>query len=431
MHAVGARIGSRRSGAVLAGAALAAVTIAYFAISPLALVALGFSYEDTGGGPLEKVHPATFVAALLLFITGLSSRNPLRAAITRLAEAPGTLALLGATAFLIAYAIVILKQPFTLMIDTFVAPVLVYHLVQQFGDRGKQRLAFLLHVLMLTNALIGILEYLSGLRLTPLVANGQELNDWRSTALLGHPLSNAVLTGVYLLALITGASRSWSPFVKTGAVALSAAGLVVFGGRASVVFLGAFVAIIAIANLFGVLAGRRLSRGKLALGLIMAPMAICVVLGLAAAGFFDQFAARFIEDEGSASTRIAMFQLFQHFTWTELLFKPDAGYLSTLKDYYGLEFGIESFWVSFSLYFGLIPSTLLFIALGWFCYDVLRNTSGGAILILIYFFAVASTSVSLSAKSPILAMVTLLLLVLLPRTNKRSDRYGLSHRQFI
>ena len=39
--------------------------------------------------------------------------------------------------------------------------------------------------------------------------------------------------------------------------------------------------------------------------------------------------------------------------------------------------------------------------------------AGGVVLLLLFFFLVASTSVSLSAKSPLLAVLTLMMLVLL------------------
>ena len=52
---------------------------------------------------------------------------------------------------------------------------------------------------------MGYFEYFTGLRLTPNFQGGEIITyDWRATALFGHPLSNALLTGTYLL-VITGA----------------------------------------------------------------------------------------------------------------------------------------------------------------------------------------------------------------------------------
>lgn len=403
-------------------AGLAVIIVGYFLVSPLALVALGFAYEDTGGGPLEKIHPATVFAALVLGLTGLGYRPLIKRAATAALRETGASALVAATLFLILYAVVFLRQPFTLLIDTFLAPAIVLFLARQVPATELGRLAPLLHAIILSNAVLGIFEFLFDFRLTPLIANGVEVSDWRSTAFFGHPLGNASITGAYMIALATGASRRWPTVLQCVAFALSAAGLVVFGGRASLVLTGAILLILFAVHGARILHGARFDQRRLLTLTLMLPVAFALLLGLAEAGFFDRLAERFIDDDGSASTRVAMFELFKHFSWPELLLKPDPDYLGRLKVFYGLEFGIESFWVSFILYFGLIPSLLLFVAIYLYCRDLVRATSPAAIWLLLQFFAVASTSVSLSAKSPLLAQIALLVLILLaPKATVRAQ----------
>lgn len=394
-------------------AGLAVIILGYFLLSPLALEALGFAYNDTGGGPLEKIHPATAFAAVLLALTGIGYRPVLGRVLTTARREPGATALIAATAFLMVYAIVFLRQPFTLLIDTFLAPAIVYLLARQLPVTSLKGLAPLLHIVILANALMGIAEFLFDFRLTPLMASGVEVSDWRSTAFFGHPLGNASITGAYIIALATGGTRGWPLILQFAAFALAAAGLVVFGGRASLVLTGVILMLIFAVDGFRILRGARFDRQRLVMLTLMAPVAALLVLGLASAGFFDRLAERFIDDDGSASTRIAMFELFKHFDWPELLFKPNLDYLDRLKTFYGLEFGIESFWISFILYFGLIPSLAMFVAIFLYCRDLVRATSPGAVWLLLQFFAVASTSVSLSAKSPLLAQIALLVLIFL------------------
>jgi hypothetical protein len=149
--------------------------------------------------------------------------------------------------------------------------------------------------------------------------------------------------------------------------------------------------------------------------LIVIPVLAVTVIGLEEAGFFDQFLSRFVDDNGSAETRVEMFALFQHLSWYELLFVPDPGQIETLKRIYGLDFGIESFWVSFVLNYGIIPGLAFFAALFLFCRDVVRAIRPGGVWVFVFFFLVASTSVSLSSKSTVFAELLLLMLVMLRR----------------
>ena len=398
------------------GLGLALVAVMYLTISPLALVNLGLNYDDTGGNFLEKVHPATILAGLVLLLAAVFQRNPLSNFVAAIDAYPGTAAFSILIGAMIAHSIQFVVLPFTSFFDTFLAPVIVFFLFKNMREARAIRFVWLIHTLMITNAVVGIVEFATGWRLTPLVASGLVIeDDWRSTALLGHPLANASLTGAYILALALGAARDLPrPFVIGGFV-ISAAGMVVFGGRASTVILFAMIAALAMSRGYAVLQGQRFSKRGILATLIAIPVIALTVVTLAEAGFFDQFVERFIDDRGSADTRVEMFELFQHLSWFELLFAPDAGLLATYKRIYGLDFGIESFWVSFVLNYGLIPGLAFFAGLYLFCRDIVRTIRPGGAWVLVFFFSVATTSVSLSAKTPLFAVVVLMLLVLMRR----------------
>ncbi|MGH6931786.1 MAG: hypothetical protein ACREEE_05065, partial [Dongiaceae bacterium] len=90
--------------------------------------------------------------------------------------------------------------------------------------------------------------------------------------------------------------------------------------------------------------------------------------------------------------------------------------ISTWMTIYGLELGIESFWLSMVLAHGLIAALFFFVALFFFCREVVTASARGAMSVFIYFFAVASTSLSLSAKTVLFSIFTGLVLILLRRT---------------
>ncbi len=401
----------------LIGLGLALVAILFLTISPLALLAFGFNYDESGGGVLEKIHPGTIVALGLLAIASLSQRNPLSALASAAASYPGTALFVVLIALMIIYSMQVVGLPFTSFFDTFLAPVVVFFLFKDMREGRAIRFVWLIHTLLISNALVGLFEFGTGVRITPLVASGLVIeDDWRSTALLGHPLANASLTGAYLLALALGAARDLPRVLAVGGFVISSAGMVVFGGRASTVILLVMLAALAAARSYDVFKGHPFNTRAILAALLAVPVVAIAVMGLEEAGFFDQFIERFFDDRGSADTRIEMFELFKHLSWFELLLAPDAAQLTTLKRIYGLDFGIESFWVSFVLNYGLIPGLVFFAGLFMFCRDIVRSVRPGGGWVLAFFFIVASTSVSLSAKTPLFAVLILLLLVLLRRS---------------
>ncbi len=398
----------------LIGLGLALVAIVFVAISPLALVALGLNYDETGGSPLEKVHPATMLSVAVLCLAALYVRNPLIGLTSALIAYPGSAFFLFMIGVLIVHSIRVVGLPFTFFFDTFLAPVLVFFLFKDMREGRARRFVWLFHTLMMTNAVVGILEFATGLRITPLVASGLVIeDDWRSTALLGHPLANASLTGAYILALALGAARELPRALAVAGFVIASAGMVVFGGRASSVILLVMLAALGVSRAAEFAKGKRFRTRAIISALVAIPILSLCLGALAEAGFFDQFIERFFDDQGSADTRVEMFELFKHISWSELLLAPDPQQLATLRTIYGLDFGIESFIVSFVLSYGIIPGIAFFAGLFMFCRDVVRSLRPGATWVLLFFFAVASTSVSLSAKTPLLAVLILMLLVLM------------------
>jgi hypothetical protein len=409
----------------LIGLALAIVATLYLTISTLTLLNWGFNYDEAGGNVFEKIHPATFVAAATLLFAGFMQGNPLTALIAALERYPGTALFVTMIGIMIAYSIKIVALPFTAFFDTFLAPVMVFFLFKDMREERAIRFVWLIHSLMMLNAVIGIGEFITGERLTPIVASGMVIaDDWRSTALLGHPLANASLTGAYLLALVLGGARDLPKPLAAGGFIVNAAAMVVFGGRASSVILLMLLGVLAARAGFRILRGKRFDKTVVLTALIVIPIAALALITLEEAGFFDLFLARFIDDKGSAEARVYMFELFQHLSWYELLLVPDADQMATLKRIYDLDFGIESFWISFVLSYGIIPGLAFFAALFLFCRDVLRAIRPGGIWVFVFFFLVASTSVSLSSKSTVFAELLLMMLVMLRRPQAEIARHS-------
>ncbi len=189
--------------------------------------------------------------------------------------------------------------------------------------------------------------------------------------------------------------------------------MVAFGGRTAFVLALGVMGLIGIHRAFGFLSGGRVQLGTVVGVVLTVPVLLGILVLLASTGFFDQFVERFADDLGSAEARVDMFELFANLTWHDLLLGPDGAYIDTMRRRLGLEFGIESFWIAFILTYGIAISVPVFAALLLFCLALARTARPASVAVIAYFFLVASTSVSLSAKGTVFAVFVLLVTVLL------------------
>ena len=384
----------------------------FFLISPMVLYHWGLSYEEVGGNPLEKIHPGSLIALLALlfqfFTYGFVERIKYI-----LANTIGLNLYIAATCLLLFYAIFVQNIAFTPIVDSFGMPIIVFMVLNSTSNKNLTKYAVSLHVIFVANALLAIYEYTTGERLTPYVAGTLVVeNDWRATSLMGHPLNNAVLTGAYILLLCSKHGTGLRPFIRAFILFLQCAAMVAFGARASLIVMVLLASLIMLKNSAHILLGNmRTPLIFIAIFALCIPVLGAALFGLDEIGFFDRLIERFSEDKGSASARIAMLQLFNYIPWRDILLGPDPDLIETLKGIEGVEAGIESLWVAFILTYGLMMSTVFFIGLFAFCLSLARATKPFTLYVLLFFFIVASTSVSLSAKTPAFGMLIIMLFV--------------------
>lgn len=397
----------------LFGGAMALIVVLLMTISGLALTELGWNYGEAGGSALEKMHPATLVALAVLIMSAAMRGNPLSAFVRSLEAHPGIIVYVAGILVLMAHAAFVAGLPFTVFIDTFVLPAIMFLLLQDIPEERRRKLAWLVHALFAINAILGLAEFLLGFRLTPLYVEGEVLEaEWRSSALLGHPLANAILTGCYMILLVKGGARDLPRMLRPVSFVLATIGMVVFGGRAATAFMLLVLLGLVLKRSVEILRGSEFDTRSLLTGLLMVPVISIAVIVLQQSGFFDQFLNRIVDDEGSASTRVEMFELFKYLNWYDFLLGPDPRQIATLMAQYGLLYGIESFWIAMMLLHGVVVAFIFFAALFFFCREVVMAAGSGAFVVFLYFFAVASTSVSLSAKSPVFAIMVMLTFLL-------------------
>ncbi|MCU0819609.1 MAG: VpsF family polysaccharide biosynthesis protein [Beijerinckiaceae bacterium] len=398
------------------GRMMLVLMVVHIMVSPMALSALGWNYEAPGGAGPTRFHPSSYFALLLFALLLLRHGNPILGFWYTFMQDPRFALFLVAWVLLLYHAVVNQQLPAAAPVDTFLIPLLVILIFRQLNDGMRHRMEGALHIIFVLNALLGLAEFLTGLRLTPYVAGGVHItDDWRSTAFLGHPLTNALMTGCYTLMLLLGGGPRLTGGLRYGMIGLQFAGMVAFGGRASLVLL-VLAGLVALTRGFlKFLAGSRLPLRYLTLVGVLVPLLVAALGVLAVLGFFDKLLLRFVEDNGSANARIVMFELFNGFTWPELLFGPPQVNLTYFVHVYKLEFGIESLWVAFLLFYGVVPAIMFLSGFIFFLFGLMARCQARGWVVLGYYFLVNSTFLGIAGKSTSVTTLSLMLLLMLPR----------------
>jgi hypothetical protein len=400
--------------AAIVGLVLLAV-VSIFTLSAAMLTHWKIHYLSTGGNFYEKLHPATYFTVLALLLMLIRNGDPI-GDIGRMFSGAGFLLLYLFCWLCLLAQMVATERPFTVIIDTFLLPLLLYLAICRLSPVQRKPLVWALHLTILINIVIGYYEYFSGHRLIPLtVGNVVVVGEWRASALLGHPLTASGVVAGYVLALIFRPAICPPVILRLPLIAFSLGSLMAFGGRTALVTVLFIIGCAAAFQVFRILRGGRIS-------LLVVVAAICLLFVGAAGifvafdlGIFDKMLLRFSSDKGSASARYATFNLLFHFDWHELVFGPDPVRAAALQNASGLKFGIEDFWISSIVQFGVVSTILLTIGLAGLFTEVLKRAAGAAWLILLLIVIIAASSVSFSSKNIQLAQFVALITLLLPR----------------
>ncbi len=403
--------------AAIVGLTLLAV-VSIFTLSATMLTDWKIHYMSTGGNFYEKLHPATYFAFLAFGLMLLRNGDPV-GEINRIFSGAKLILLYLFCWLCLLAQMIVLERPFTIIVDTFLLPVLLFIIVSRLSPAQRKPLACALHATVLLNIVLGYYEYFSGHRLFPLMIGDQPmLGEWRASALLGHPLTASGVIAGYILALALRPAICPAAVVRLPLIAFALASLMAFGGRTALVTVLSIFALAALAEVFRLLRG-----GRTSLPIVIA--ALCVLFVGAAgvfaalyAGTFDKMLLRFGSDNGSTLARYATFNLLSHFDFSELILGPNPVRANAIQNAFGLKYGVEDFWISCIVQFGILHTILLTIGLAGLFTEIVRRASPTVWAVLLLILIVAASSVSFSSKNIQLAQFVVLITVLLPRDSR-------------
>ncbi|MDR3496599.1 MAG: VpsF family polysaccharide biosynthesis protein [Ancalomicrobiaceae bacterium] len=400
-----------------------AAALTPFLISSMLLTAFNIPYDEAGGSPLTKIHPSTYLSVMALATYFVAKAQPIEFVLGTARRFPSLIVFVPILGLLFAWTVLVQHTPITTRLDTFMPPVIMLMLVADLSEAQHRLLTTLVHLVLNANALIGITEVATGLRLTPFTVSGEVISwDWRATALLGHPLDNAMITGLYLLALHFGADRAIPAWGRLAMMGLQLAGLVAFGGRTALVISLGIIAVSLGQRFLRVLCGERFDARIAAVIVVAVPIAIAGLIAAFQAGLFDRMVERFSDDSGSAATRVAMLRILASFSLHDLLLGPDQEVLTESMWIEGSFAGIESFIIGFFLQSGVLVSLILFLGLAAFAGDLWRIGSRQSLWLIGYYFAVSASSASLSVKTQSLVQFVVLIATIEARPSTSGGR---------
>lgn len=391
---------------------IVAAVFLLFTVSGGLLWLLGYNYEGLQGSALTKIHPSTYLLVLVFAWRSCTFGNPVGYVVNVTNRRPAT-ALLAVTAIVLLIVVIVRQRPgMAGMIDTFVAPALFVLVLSEDDERTFARLQVVIHALMTANALLALFEFASKTLVFPYRFDGAVfVNDPRSTALQGHPLSNATVTTIYVLSLLSG-SRALPAPLRLALVGLQFCALVAFGGRSAMVLtvlLGsAYMLTRGVAQL-------RTGRVNLLAAALVIMLAALLPLAIVLAGyygFFDALLERFVSDNGSANARVQMFDLFSRLELRDIIVGPDIDLLESTRRISGLEQGIENPIIRMTLYQGAFFTLLMFFGFALFMHEVARRCHPGIWLPMLGWLLIINTSESLASKTTLMTKFVVIALAL-------------------
>lgn len=386
---------------------LVAAMSAYFCLSAHALLLLGIPYDVPQGSFPTKIHPGTYLM-LLAWLAGLAAQgNPLAGLWRQALQQPLIFGSMLCMTAVFAWA-TWRHGPTGLafIIDTLII-VGVGVLTVLLQSRARQRqLLLLLLVLLMANAVVAILESVFKARLIPLFPVVIE-SHFRSSALLGHPLTNSLVMLTMLPALLL---LPWRPMARVGAIVLVLVALMTFGSRTTLGGLMVYAVLVLLAVAVRLLRGG-FTYAQLTGGLVGVVTGLAAIVALVAVtGIADRIFETPLWDD-SAAVRAKVWNVLDHTHGADLWFGVGIPRIDRIAELIGLDpqfEAIENFWLYLLLLLGITGFTPFLLGMGLLVVHMVRLADWPLRAGIVLYFLMASGANTLSSKTMSLLLLAVM-----------------------
>lgn len=406
---------------------MAIYVILMFFVSANVLDTIGYDYSSIDGSPIMKIHIATYflVALFGLFIISYPQKSDLLR--YYLATKLGTIYFFLACTFALINIVLEGRNGFGMYFDTDLNLFLCCMLLPFVTPANMTRLERFLHWFFALNAVYAMFDLATGIKFFPLIAyspDGLTTIESRAAGFLSHPLHAATITAVYIVSLLTGAGRELRPNLRNPMIVLQMGGLLAFGGRTAFVLMLLILSLTLLWKSVRFFSGMRISHRSVVVAAASIPVGITALASLAAMGAFDQLLERFVEDGGSARSRVLMVPLIMSFNWGDLLWGASTDYVRSQIYSFGLEWGVENPFLQIGVFQGVVIALLIMIGFVLLLYDVYKRLSPLAIFPILIFVGLCSTFGSFSQRFSAFAIFIVVISALFRRNDAPTEYVG-------
>ncbi|QSX76048.1 VpsF family polysaccharide biosynthesis protein [Lysobacter arenosi] len=364
-----------------------------------------YPYSADGGQPYHKLHPGSILALIGVVLLVLVKGGPFL--LRDLWRTQRT-----TVAYIVAVVFVSLVSTLAhgvsgsaYLVDTFLAagcyPILLAHI----SSEQARRVGLVVFATVGLNAIVAIAEYAFGSHVLP---QPYSFGFFRASALMGHPLANALVAATCVFASM---AMPWRPLVKFPYIALLVASLFAFGARGAllVTTIGLLVATLALPHVTTF--GRKNRIILMPLSVVGVAFIATAILGVIFGSELGYTIASRMSADDSTGARLASVEVLSWFSASELLLGVDTGNLTYLLEQAGVPI-VENFWVGMLLRLGAPLLLVLCASNAFLLVRYARRAQFFVPLTLVGFLAVASTNNSLATKSCALVVLVVLLSIL-------------------
>lgn len=377
-------------------------------VSGYLLGLLGIPYATPTGHPIFKIHPGTYFILTAFASTFLLDANPLAIGWNAIRGAKPVALYALMTVWMLTYSVARYGISCSAyIVETLVMPAICVFEFRQFSNERQRSILKLVFWLLVLNAVLGIAEAAAQHNVIPMMVRGQEveITEFRATALLGHPLNNALMTSPMVFISLAMPLKTRT---RLTLVALFVLALLAFGGRTG--FLSSTIAVVLYLLVIVI---RRLLAGQFSylqvtgglVGILVAAAAlVAAVLG---SGLGERIFGRLTWDD-SADVRLYSWHALDLMSRSDIVFGISPAKIQTIIDRLGI-LTIENFWLFLLMQTGAIGIAAFILGLASAVRFFWKPNPAASRLAMVLFIVTASGNNSLASKTCSLCILFILL----------------------
>ncbi len=382
---------------------------------------LGIAYVSEGGSPVQKIHLYSYI--ILLSVALLSLSQGLKKTLGSLGRFSNIwLFSMLCLTFVILYGLAKYgTSGMAYLINTFLSPLLIFPLLARLNRKQLSNIVKLIAYLILINSLLALVEYALQNRFVDVEFSS--FSHFRSTALMTHPLNNALIT--VSVAILLCSQTRLPNFFYFGVTVLA---LFSFGGRAALAVFCLGAMSVGLPVMWrSLVQGSQVSKVKFALLVVLGYLSCAAFVGvLFGTGITERIASKMYVDN-SAMARFDVFYLLEQLQPNEWLFGASENLLRNIESYIGISV-IENYIVGWIFTFGLVGTVpLMMCLLSPLLYFFFHGKLSIKISILVFLVAGISNN-SLATKTPVL-LILFTVIFCIYKINRISNSTMTIHRE--